>query len=157
MWVHLYLKLIKFVLDVCHALLRPRKLKYKISKSNDKSTFNVSVLVLCTYNIHYGPNLSWKFYLNWMVNAEAIQLTMLRAKGKRRRDASALCAYHMNNLRSGSILTKFLAIKTICCERFALKKFFFKFSAQKRKLVWSPPNNLLIIYGEGRLRAAVRG
>jgi len=37
-----------------------------------------------------------------MVNAEAIQLTMLRAK-RRRRDTSALYAYHRNHLRSGAI------------------------------------------------------
>jgi len=37
-----------------------------------------------------------------MINAEVIQLTMLRTK-RRRRDASALCVYHRNHLRSGAI------------------------------------------------------
>jgi len=55
--------------------------------------------------IHYGPNLSWKFHSNGMISAEDIQLTMLRAKG-RRRDASDLCVINWY-LRSGAIYWNF--------------------------------------------------
>jgi len=48
-----------------------------------------------THNIHYGPNLSLKFHLNRMINAEGIQLTMLRTK--RKRHASALCVYELKS------------------------------------------------------------
>jgi len=46
MYVPLYLALNEFILDICRAPLRPRKLKYKISKSTYKSTFDASALFL---------------------------------------------------------------------------------------------------------------
>jgi len=80
MYVHLYLALNEFTLDFFHAPLRLRKLKYKISKSNYKSTFVASPLIFSTFNTDYGLNLSCKFHSNWKINAEVIQLTMLRPK-----------------------------------------------------------------------------
>jgi len=54
MYVQLYIALVKFALDFCHVLLRPRKLKNKSFKLNYKSALNA----FGTYNKHYGPKLS---------------------------------------------------------------------------------------------------
>jgi len=75
MYVHQYLALNEFVLDFCHAPLRPRKLKYKISKSRYKSTFDASALILSVYNTDYGPYLSCKFHLNLIENLSAFSTT----------------------------------------------------------------------------------
>jgi len=80
----------------------------------------VRILLQSTFNAHNDPNLSWELHSNRMINAEVIQLTMLRAKEKTR-DASALCIYqqiwifserlHSKSTGSPPKLTEFYIIR----------------------------------------------